>query len=561
MRMWARRTGDRIFSRLLGLDRPIAGYTVHRRIRVPMRDGIDLLADHYAPTTAEPAGTLLVRGPYGRGFPFSTAFTRLYAARGYHVVLQSVRGTFGSGGVFEPMLNEPADGADTVVWLRKQPWFTGSFATIGLSYLGFTQWALLRDPPPELAAAIITVELHDFGASSWGTGSFALNDFLSWSDLVSRQEDRGILRALGRITGSRRRLARAANALPMGRAGRELLGTGAPWYESWLEHPDHDDPFWQPYRFTDCLDRAQVPVLLVGGWQDLFLEQTIEQYTHLRKQGTEVALTIGPWTHAQIVTKALSTLTRGSLDWLDTHLSGGTRAPRRSPVRVFLTGHGWVDLAHWPPPAVQRVLYLRPAGALADTPPPPTAPPSEFRYDPAHPTPTIGGRLLSAEGGYRDDARLGKRDDVLSFTGDPLTADLYVLGNPVVELTHRSDNPHVDLFVRISEIDARGRSRNVSDGFRRLPPQRGSGTVTVELDAIAHRFRAGSRIRLLVAGGSHPRFARNLGAGEPPVTAQRIVPATHTVHHGSGGTSRLVLPASSSPPSGDAAADPGGSLG
>ena len=57
-----------------------------------MRDGILLVADHYEPITSSPAGTLLVRGPYGRRFPFSLVFARLYAARGYHVVLQSVRG-------------------------------------------------------------------------------------------------------------------------------------------------------------------------------------------------------------------------------------------------------------------------------------------------------------------------------------------------------------------------------------------------------------------------------------------------------------------------------------
>ena len=80
-------------------------------------------------------------------------FGSAYARRGYHVLLQSVRGTFGSGGEFVPMVNEIADAHDTVAWLRDQPWFTGSFATIGLSYLGFTQWALLTDPPPELKAA------------------------------------------------------------------------------------------------------------------------------------------------------------------------------------------------------------------------------------------------------------------------------------------------------------------------------------------------------------------------------------------------------------------------
>ncbi|MBW0014746.1 CocE/NonD family hydrolase, partial [Mycobacterium sp.] len=112
-----RQLGGNAVGRLLGLPPATTGYTVDR-VGVPMRDGIDLVADHYAPITSSPAGTLLVRGPYGRAFPFSLAFARLYAARGYHVVLQSVRGTFGSGGEFEPMINEAADGADTVAWLR-----------------------------------------------------------------------------------------------------------------------------------------------------------------------------------------------------------------------------------------------------------------------------------------------------------------------------------------------------------------------------------------------------------------------------------------------------------
>ena len=230
-----------------------------------MHDGVRLVADHYAPITSSPAGTLLVRGPYGRAFPFSLAFARLYAARGYHVVLQSVRGTFGSGGVFEPMVNEATDGADTVVWLREQPWFTGRFATVGVSYLGFTQWAVLQDPPPELAAAVITSGPHDFNASVWGTGSFAINDFLAWSDLVSRQEgSRRIMTGIPRLLGSRK-VAKAVGGVPMGAAARTLLGTGAPWFESWIEHSASDDPFWNPLRCNEALDRVQVPVLLLGG--------------------------------------------------------------------------------------------------------------------------------------------------------------------------------------------------------------------------------------------------------------------------------------------------------
>ncbi|MDT5132225.1 MAG: uncharacterized protein QOE41_1536, partial [Mycobacterium sp.] len=380
----------------MGLPPPATDYTIRHGVRVPMRDGVDLIADHYAPAAAA-RGTLLVRGPYGRAFPFSVLFACVYAVRGYHVVLQSVRGTFGSGGVFEPMINEATDGADTAEWLRHQPWFTGRFATIGPSYLGLTQWALLQEPPPEMAAAVITVGPHDFSASAWGTGAFTLNDYLGWCYLVGHQEEGRRLQALIRQLGARRRLARATAALPLGDAGRSLLGTGAPWYEPWLEHPDRDDPFWREFRFDAALDRVDVPVLLIGGWQDTFLEQTLEQYRRLSRRGIDVALTVGPWTHAQLTTTGAAAVARESLQWLDTHLAG-TAAAKRSPVRIFIPGDGWVDLPGWPPAMPERVLYLRAGGALAGTPPADTSSPSTFQYDPGSPTPTIGGRLLSPEG-------------------------------------------------------------------------------------------------------------------------------------------------------------------
>lgn len=501
-----------------------------------MRDGAELVADHYAPADTEPVGTLLLRGPYGRGFPFSLLYGAIYASRGYHVVLQSVRGTFGSAGAFEPMRREVDDGADTVAWLRRQPWFTGRFATVGVSYLGFTQWAILADPPPELAAAVITAGPHDFSESAWGTGAFTVNNFLGWSYLVAHQEDPGRIRAGIRQMSAGRKVVRAATDLPLGAAGRALLGEGAPWYESWLEHPDRDDPFWEPLRFRSALDRVQVPVLLVGGWQDLFLGQTLEQYRHLRDRGVDVALTIGPWTHTELLTKGLGTSTRETLAWLDTHLAGKSNTPRQSPVHVFVNKAGWRELADWPPPTTQRPLYLQPGGGLAWTAPQP-APAATFHFDPADPTPTIGGPLLTPNSGYRKDNRLARRDDVLTFTGDPLTHDLYVQGNPLVELAHTSDNPHVDVFVRVSQVDTRGRSVNVSEGYRRLRGK--TDAVRIELDAVAHRFAAGSRIRILIAGSWHPRYARNLGTDEPPVSGTQMKPATHTVQFG---TSRLLLP-------------------
>ncbi len=536
------RLTDRAVGRALRLPPPTTDYVVHRRVPVPMRDGVVLRADHYAPVSAAPSGTILVRGPYGRGFPFSLIYAHLYAARGYHVILQSVRGTFGSGGEFVPMVHEADDAADTVGWLRRQPWFTGTFGTIGLSYLGYTQWAMLSDPPPELAAAVISVGPHDFHESSWGTGSFALNDFLGWSDMMAHQE-RGVLRRLAFQFRSARRLAGAAAGVPLGAAGRALLGERSRWYESWIAHPDADDPFWDPMRMDRALDHCAIPVLLLSGWQDIFVDQTITQYQRLRARGVDVAMTVGPWTHDQMVTRASAMTTAETLQWLGAHLAGGGAPKRRMPVRVFVTGErgGWVDMPDWPPPALDRVFHLQPGRSLEPAAPPPGSGSVMFRYDPADPTPTVGGRLLTRNSGYRDDTALARRTDVLDFTSAPLPEDLCVCGNPVIELDYSCDNPHFDVFVRIGEVDANGRSRNVSDGFRRMRALP-DAPIRLVLDPIAHRFAAGSRLRVLLAGGCHPRFARNMGTGEAALSGHRMSASTHTVRFGP--SSRAILPVS-----------------
>ena len=262
---------DRVITRLLGLPAATTDYSVRRGIPIPMRDGVVLRADHYAPHTSTPAGTLLVRCPYGRDAPLAWLYPRVYAQRGYHVVFQSARGTFGSGGNYEPGMHEIEDGADTVAWLRREAWFTGTFGTFGQSYLGFTQWALLVDPPPELAAAVITVGPHDLTAALLHNGGLAINNVLWWCDQAAHQEEGGRLSRILRQRTSERPVRAAADGLPLGRSGRALLGMGAPWYESWLQHTDVGDEYWAPCQLDDALDRTNIPVLLIGGWQNLFL--------------------------------------------------------------------------------------------------------------------------------------------------------------------------------------------------------------------------------------------------------------------------------------------------
>ena len=104
------------------------------------------------------------------------------------MVIQSTRGTFGSSGRFEPFSEEHDDGLATVAWLKQQPWFNGSLATNGASYLGFVQWAIARDAGPELKAMAVQATVSDFYGETYPGGSFALDTMLSWSHLMSVQE-------------------------------------------------------------------------------------------------------------------------------------------------------------------------------------------------------------------------------------------------------------------------------------------------------------------------------------------------------------------------------------
>ena len=517
---------------MLKLPKPSRAYTVAKEVRIPMRDGVELYAQHWAPEGAA-AGTVLVHSPYGRNALWEAVYGAPYAARGYHVLLTSSRGTFGSGGDFDPMMSEVDDTADVVAWLRDQPWFEGRFAMVGASYLGFTQWATLMDPPPELAAVVVQVGFHDLSRTLREGGAFKLNDFLAWSEFVSRQEEYGVVRGLVKLATVSRRIAPALDQLPLARGTAQVLGDGAPWFRRWLEHPDLEDAFWSRSQLGEALERTKVPVLLHTGWMDIFFDQTMEQYARLAHRGVDVGLTVGPWVHNDIEGKAAQQLIPEALDWLAMHLQGEGQGRRSAPVKIFVTGADeWRDFSQWPPRTDMMPLYPHPEGGLREE--RASAGIATFVYDPARPTPTVGGRLLTSEGGYRDDSRLAERDDVLTFTGEPLAEPLEVLGNPVVTLVHSTDNPHADLFVRISEVSPKGRSRNVVDGFVRLNPEApqasgSGGEVRIVLDATAHRFAAGSRIRLVVAGGSHPRFDRSLGTGEHLLSGTTTAASTRTL--------------------------------
>lgn len=528
---------DRIAARVFRL--PKVGRWRKASVRIPMRDGVELGADLYTPD-GESRGLLLSRGPYGRGIAMAMISARLFASQGYTVLFASSRGTGDSTGEFDPMRDEARDGEDLVAWMRNQPWFPGRFGTVGASYLGHTQWAMLSNPPAELAVSVITMGPHDFSRHHWGTGSFNF-DVFGWSQQVAKPgRSTNPLRTLVSQASFAKKVAPIIQATPVLPTADEFFtAQGDEWMHERLARPDLTDPFWRPMQHADALERVTTPTLIIAGWQDIFLPQSLAQYRRLSERGVDAAITIGAWTHLDIFT-AQRFIAPETLDWLDAHLAMGKSSARRSPVRVRVTGADeWVELPAWPPVGASRVvLYLHPGGELGDAEAAVGAHSSSFTFDPADPTPAVGGNQI-AGGGFRDDSVYGDRPDVLVYDSRPMSEDLTILGTPRLTLAHTIDSSDADLFVRISDVDPAGKSRNVAELYQRV---RGlDEPVELALFDTAHTFRAGHRVRLIIAGGCFPQFSRNPGTGENPLTVTTLYPVRHTVDH-SDGASHLVLP-------------------
>lgn len=519
---------------------------VERDLKVPMPDGVNLLADHYYPRERDRLATLLVRSPYGRTGFFGLIFGRLFAERGFQVLVQSVRGTFGSGGQFESLRNERADGLATVEWLNRQPWFSGEFATVGPSYLGIVQWAIAAEAGPQLKAMAPQITASEFRSLTYPGGSFALDTTLTWIYQLAHQEQSPLTLLLS-LVRSARVLRPTFAHLPLCEAANIVAGRPIPFFRDWLEHDQPGDEWWKPVDFTASVSRVTAPVHLIGGWYDIFLPQMLGDYARLRQAGRQPYLTIGPWVHTSqgLMPVAL----RESLAWFHAHLLGDSQRLRTAPVRIFVMGGGeWKEMAAWPPDDYRAQPWYLQAGRVLSTAPSVGSEPDRYRYDPTDPTPAVGGSSLSQNSGPKDNRALEARPDVLSYTSAPLERDLEIIGPVRAELYFRSSLEHTDLFARLCDVDPSGKSINICDGLQRLwpgyPAPQTDGCLKVALDLwpTAYRFQRGHRIRLQVSSGAHPRFARNTGSGEPLATATKLIAADQTVYHDPMHPSAILLP-------------------
>jgi uncharacterized protein len=416
----------------------------------------------------------------------------------------------------------------------KQPWFGGSIVLIGPSYLGYVQWAVADQLPPEVKAMIPHVTESALTLEFLRSDGRTLETPFTWGVMVAGQERRG---AMLRALAQGRRIRRALDTLPLGQADVAAIGRHSAYVQDVLSR-DAGDPRWAGIDHSSQVPAVTVPVSSIGGWYDIFLPGQLRDFTALQQAGRPARLTVGPWTHISQDPVPL----REALEFGLAH-ARGEPPPGRLPVRLYVMGEeAWRDFPSWPPPGYQpRRFHLQPGGGLASEPPGESAP-DQYRYDPADPTPAVGGVLMSRSGGRVDNARLEARPDVLTYTTAPLDTDVEVIGEVSAEIWFRSSLRHADVFVRLCDVDPGGRSRNVCDGLVSLTGADELSCATVRLWPTAHRFRAGHRIRVQVSSGAFPRYARNLGTGEPLLNASTLLVADQTVHHEPGHASAVLLP-------------------
>lgn len=539
----------KLASRMLGLPPAVASrLECQIDLPIPMPDGTVLLANRIAPRGGEKLPIILIRDPYNSRGTKPDIMSMLIAERGYQVINQNCRGTWGSGGEFQPFRNEREDGLATFEWLAEQPWFSGSVGMFGLSYWGYAQLASGPGAPDYVKALVPMMSASRIHGVFRSHRTLNFNVLLTWhyqtyvSNAQKNAHDKK--HANARLNDA---MARGYAHLPVHEADEVSLGRAVPFFQEilWNERPD--DEFWAAMDHSELAGTIAAPVHLIGGWYDFFLADQLSDYESLRKAGKNPFLTIGPWPH--VSTPGLKEGLRESFTWYDAHLRGNLAALRTSPVKVCVMGlDKWVSLAAWPPSSTATSLFLHAGGLLSSEIPTENAEPSRYRYDPADPTPSLGGRVV-IDGGPKDNRRLESRKDVLVFTSAPMKQDMTIMGLVSAELHVRASAGYADFYARLCDVSGnKGKSTNICEGIVRIEAETlpadsgGIRCIAIDLFSTAHCFRTGHRIRVQISSGAHPVFIRNPGTGEPTASGTTMRISDQEVFHDAAHPSAIILP-------------------
>lgn len=581
------------------MSNPSTGYGVQVEFDVPatMRDGTVLRANVFRPVGEGTFPVLLTRLPYGKDFPLGGSLLNpVQAARqGYIVVVQDTRGRFTSEGEWHAFIHERADGYDTVEWAARLPGSNGDVGMYGASYFGFTQWAAARENPPHLRAVLPFITWADAQDGMFMRGgAVELGITRNWSQLQSIDTNLKRARATGdprQVGAAISQIASRLNDLPVsGYADLPVKGYSTRHNDDALNDADlgidrrNDQAYLDLVAVTPGYDTLAIPAFHGGGWYDIFLKGTLQNFAELQKRGkAPQKLIIGPWTHGsqdervgsvhfgfassaafinlQIDFQSLE------LRWFDRFLKGIPNGiDQEPPIQIFVMGtNQWRAENEWPlARAVPTPWYLHSNGranslsgdGVLSPEMPGAETPDHFTYDPMQPMPTVGGALLMHsvfQSGPQDQRPIERREDMLVFTSAPMTQPMEVTGSITVTLYAATTAPDTDFVARLVDVHPDGFARNLTDGIIRGRMRNGvaheelliPGAVypfEIDLWATSNVFLPGHQIRLDVTSSNFPRWDRNLNTAAPYAEGTKTAVARQTILHDREHPSQVVLP-------------------
>lgn len=518
------------------------------------RDGVELVQDVLLPDKPGKYPTILMRTPYGRASDAATS--QWFVARGYAVVAQDCRGRGDSSGTWDPFVFERKDGYDAVEWIAQQPWSDGSVGMIGGSYGGYVQWAAAVERPPALKCIVPQVSPPDAMRNlPYEYGVPFLLGGLWWLRIVeSKNAD---------MSQVSKPIAKPEKflTLPISKVDDELLGHDVKLWNVWVDRAKKSD--WKGWDYTDDIANVAIPALHVSGWWDGDGIGTKLNWAALRAAGKKNQwLIYGPWVHAfntnskfgdqDYGKQAIIELDAIILRYFDTYLKHKSVGWDKQPkVMAFATGtNEWKRLSDWPDQGVsstERLYFSAPNGALAPAKmgtlvakPVAKAKPVSYVYDPAKEK-VDRKEVQVGSGEATTIVKINPVNPTVVFQTTPMKATT-TIGGPITLHVNFSTTAHdTDLFAGVLDIDEKGTMRmigmpgKVRGSYIRdmsNPAPLTSNKVyeaTVRPWDTMHSIKPGHRFAIFICSSLFPSYARNLGYGEPPATATKMMAQRNTI--------------------------------
>jgi predicted acyl esterase len=532
---------------------------------VSVRDGVPIGVRVYRPEGSGPYPALFAASPYrfdNNILPASPQFLwretgpiDFYAGNGYAFVHMDVRGSGRSGGSFDFLgRNDQNDLYDMIEWVGRQPWCNRKVGGIGQSYYCMLQWFMGAVAPPSLACLGAHDGLSDPYRAGCYHGGIACDFFPGYWWYQNRFINR--YPASGPPRDQDTDLTAMVAAHPL------------------------NDAFWRERSAWDVLDRIKVPLYSSGVWAKMQLHTRGNIDGYLRAQGPRKLRMSGvpnAWAAAAEFA-SVDFHKRVLLPFYDLYLKGEkTDYLARPNVEYAVRGSNAVRRCDsWPPPEARyTAFYLSPApsrsvtslndGSLARA-APTGSPSTSYSYpNPGWVAGVAGFGPAGPAGGFDPVRR------VLTFTGEPLAADLEMAG-PIKLVLHLSTTAgDTDVFLKLSdqfpqapedrakglnpfaelvtrgwlrashcEIDTAHTSDMVPRYTHRNPQPLTPGTIyklEISLEPMAYQFKQGHRIRLEIANGDSP-----VTEALWPHYYRPDKIGTDTIHHDRDHVSELVLP-------------------